>query len=263
MSCNSCSNITLPGVHGPQGPAGTNGAPGDDGNGIASIAWTSNSSGSPQGTAGTTDTYTITYDDATTNTFVVTNGANGTDGVALIYALTSPSSDVTTSGYSVPSGVSIPTIAAGMLDTNEDTIRLEGIVFNDHGDVNQGLEISISQPSLVATQLGLGIFAPDLLYTGAYGYKFSVDITRVSNTSVRIKASNEVMTDIGVASFIYLYPSNYITGYFPIKVDVANQVISGTDLDGEDLTIDLKLKTSNSSFPTKISELKIFLIKKQ
>lgn len=54
---------------------------GDTGVGIASIVWTSNSGASPQGTEGTTDTYTITYTDATTGTFVITNGADGTAGL--------------------------------------------------------------------------------------------------------------------------------------------------------------------------------------
>jgi hypothetical protein len=78
MSCNSCSNVTLPGVVGPAGSPGPNGT---NGNGIVSTSWTSNSGGDPQGTQGTTDTYTITYDDETTSTFLVTNGANGTNGI--------------------------------------------------------------------------------------------------------------------------------------------------------------------------------------
>ena len=45
---------------------------GADGNGIASITKT--------GTAGLVDTYTITYDDGTTTTFDVTNGADGQNG---------------------------------------------------------------------------------------------------------------------------------------------------------------------------------------
>ena len=44
-------------------------ARGLDGRGIVSIAKT--------GTSGLVDTYTITYTDATTSTFTVTNGANG------------------------------------------------------------------------------------------------------------------------------------------------------------------------------------------
>lgn len=52
-----------------QGPQGIQG---EQGNGITSIARTSG-----DGSAGTTDTYTITYADATTTTFDVYNGANG------------------------------------------------------------------------------------------------------------------------------------------------------------------------------------------
>lgn len=48
--------------------------------GISSIDWTSNSGAQPQGTQGTTDTYTITLTDASTWVFLVTNGADGVDG---------------------------------------------------------------------------------------------------------------------------------------------------------------------------------------
>jgi hypothetical protein len=50
---------------------------GPEGRGIDGIAWTSNSEGDPQGTPGSTDTYTITYSDATTSTYTVGNGDNG------------------------------------------------------------------------------------------------------------------------------------------------------------------------------------------
>lgn len=53
---------------------GTPGEPGDDGVGIVSIAKTQ--------TVGLVDTYTITYSDASTSTFLVTNGENGADGNA-------------------------------------------------------------------------------------------------------------------------------------------------------------------------------------
>ena len=51
------------------------GVDGVDGRGIKSISRTSGN-----GSAGTTDTYTITYTDNTTSTFTVYNGKNGTDG---------------------------------------------------------------------------------------------------------------------------------------------------------------------------------------
>ena len=48
---------------------------GNTGTGISTIAKTS--------TAGLTDTYTITYTDATTSTFTVNNGSNGSNGVGI------------------------------------------------------------------------------------------------------------------------------------------------------------------------------------
>lgn len=67
----------IQGIQGPAGADGTNGTNGTDGVGISNIAWTSNSGGQPQGTQGTTDTYTITLTDASTYNFLVTNGADG------------------------------------------------------------------------------------------------------------------------------------------------------------------------------------------
>ena len=55
----------------------SNGEDGTNGVGISQIELT-DGDGSP----GTTDTYTITYSDATTSTFTVTNGANGESGAA-------------------------------------------------------------------------------------------------------------------------------------------------------------------------------------
>ena len=46
---------------------------GADGNGIVSVTKT--------GTSGLVDTYTITFDDTSTTTFTVTNGADGADGL--------------------------------------------------------------------------------------------------------------------------------------------------------------------------------------
>ena len=57
---------------------GEKGNTGADGESIGSVVWLSNSSGSPQGTAGTTDTYQVKLeDDTVVGTFDVTNGLNG------------------------------------------------------------------------------------------------------------------------------------------------------------------------------------------
>lgn len=55
------------------------GSTGSNGLAVGSVTWTSNSSGDPQGTAGTTDTYTVALTDSTSvGTLEVTNGLNGT-----------------------------------------------------------------------------------------------------------------------------------------------------------------------------------------
>ena len=64
----SCGNTA-----GPQGPQGQQGEKGDVGNGIVSVVLTSST--------GNQDTYTITYTDGTTSSFVVTNGENGIQGI--------------------------------------------------------------------------------------------------------------------------------------------------------------------------------------
>jgi len=50
---------------------------GDAGNGIDNIVWTSSTGGGVPGIPGATDTYTVTYTDTTSDTFVVYNGADG------------------------------------------------------------------------------------------------------------------------------------------------------------------------------------------
>lgn len=66
-------NLTIPpGAPGTPGTNGVDGVDGDDGRSIASVLRTSGT-----GAPGSTDTYTITYTDATTSTFQVYNGANG------------------------------------------------------------------------------------------------------------------------------------------------------------------------------------------
>ena len=82
--------LSLVGATGAQGPQGNVGATGPSGStgatgrGIASVVRTSGT-----GAPGTTDTYTITYSDATASTFSVYNGANGVNGAGAGDMLTS------------------------------------------------------------------------------------------------------------------------------------------------------------------------------
>lgn len=100
----------------PRGDTGATGADGDDGRGIVSITRTSG-----DGSAGTTDTYTITYTDSTTSTFQVYNGADGTGSgtvssvdMTVPTGLTVSGNPITSSGtlaISLASGYAIPTTA--------------------------------------------------------------------------------------------------------------------------------------------------------
>lgn len=114
------STYTLPVTNGADGIDGIDGV---DGVGISNIAWTSNSGGQPQGTQGTTDTYTITLTDASTYNFVVTNGADGTngiDGAETIFVNIPERASVTDPEL-------IATIDASWFTTDGDTLDIECI----------------------------------------------------------------------------------------------------------------------------------------
>ena len=104
----------IQGATGATGATGPKGDTGDTGNGIDNIVRTSG-----DGSPGTTDTYTITYTDATTDTFTVYNGANG-EGAGSVTSVAmsvptglsvsgSPITDAGTLAVTYASGYSIPT----------------------------------------------------------------------------------------------------------------------------------------------------------
>lgn len=84
------------GAAGAKGDTGATGAKGADGRGIVSITRTSGN-----GAAGTVDTYTITYSDATTSTFSVRNGADGTAAGITIDGTVTPTGTNAVSGKAV------------------------------------------------------------------------------------------------------------------------------------------------------------------
>lgn len=112
-----------------KGPAGADGQDGADGVGISSISKTS--------TAGLVDTYTITYTDSDTDTFTVTNGADGQDG-----------QDGAPGQDGVSPGVSISSITGGHSVTITDADHPGGQTFNvmdgqdgsDGTDGNDGVD---------------------------------------------------------------------------------------------------------------------------
>ena len=79
-----------------RGATGSAGQDGSNGLSIGSVVWLSNSSGDPQGTAGTTDTYQVKLSDNTVvGTFEVFNGLNGTGLVDTVNGITPVSGNVT------------------------------------------------------------------------------------------------------------------------------------------------------------------------
>lgn len=75
----------VPIMNGAKGDTGDTGATGATGAYVSSIDWASNSGGSPQGTAGTTDTYNIYLSDGSyVGSFVVYNGMNGAGAVSSV-----------------------------------------------------------------------------------------------------------------------------------------------------------------------------------
>ena len=73
VTFSSCGQQGEQGPTGAQGEQGIQGEKGDTGNGVSSVEKTK--------TEGLVDTYTITFTDGSTTTFIITNGANGKDGV--------------------------------------------------------------------------------------------------------------------------------------------------------------------------------------
>jgi hypothetical protein len=108
----------LKGDTGETGLTGETGATGATGNGIASITRTSGN-----GAPGTTDTYTITFTDATTATFTVYNGADGEGSGDMLKATYDPT-NINASAFNVDNHVSGTT---NKVYTATEQTKLSGI----------------------------------------------------------------------------------------------------------------------------------------
>lgn len=101
---------------------GETGATGTDGESIGSVVWLSNSSGSPQGTAGTTDTYQVKLSDNTVvGTFEVTNGLNGSGLVDSVCGVAPVNGDVPLTPSDI-GAASIPLHISATITTSPATI---------------------------------------------------------------------------------------------------------------------------------------------
>ena len=137
---------------------GEPGATGTDGESIGSVVWLSNSSGSPQGTAGTTDTYQVKLSDNTVvGTFEVTNGLNGTglvdsvNGVAPVNGeVTLTPSDVGAATTPLHISTTISTSPATISDSRiTSSMRVISIQFGTPSAVKKDVAWTTSSGSLV------------------------------------------------------------------------------------------------------------------
>lgn len=263
MSCNSCSNVTLPGVAGPAGPAGSDGS---NGTGITSISWTSNSNSDPQGTPGTTDTYTISYSNDTTSTFEVTNGSlgsAGTDGAVLLKSIGAESADYTSASYgppSISSGDGFPwVVAADTLSTDLDTLRLEGLAVFTQGDATKQLRI---QADLVDVNVGVASYP--LQGSGdIVGCKFVVDFVRTSITTLRVESESKMFFNSGNFGNVYDYATAQLSLMTEFPVLKNNQTITvSSDMGSNDFSIGLDILTNNAAQPLKLVNCKLLKFKK-
>jgi len=269
MSCNSCSNITLPGVVGPAGAAGAAGAAG---NGIVSVSFqsTTNPGGTPT-VAGYTDTYRITYTDATTFDYNIVNGtvgSNGTNGTTLLQTLTSASSDITSATYA--SAISGPWVVPyNTLNTNGDTLRLQAqsmITLSDASNGGMQVRVGTTTAGIQNAQIGIS-------YLSAYDYPnyavrtmssivLELDIVRVSSTSIRIESK---LTDLIMDSVESNYSTEMISsGLKSREIAKSSQVIPVDDLTtaGGNLSVDVLLKTDDITRPIKLLYGKLYLLNK-
>ena len=123
------------------------GATGNDGNNglsIGSVVWISNSSGSPQGTAGTTDTYQVKLSDNTVvGTFEVTNGLNGTGLVDSVNGVSPVNGEVTLTASDVGAATA-PLHISATISTSPATISNASITAD-----MRVIEIQFGTPSAV------------------------------------------------------------------------------------------------------------------
>lgn len=264
MSCNSCSNVTLPGV---AGPAGSNGAPGVDGVGITSIVFYSTTNpGGTAGVAGYVDTYRISYSNGTTSDYNVANGQNGapgTDGAVLLKSIGAESADYTSASYgppSISSGDGFPwVVTGGTLSADFDTLRLEGLAVFTKGDATKQIRI---QADGVTANVGSAAYplqgAGDIA-----GCKFVVDFVRTSTTTLRVESDSYLLYDRPTGLNFYNYTTAQCSFLDKLAILKNNQTITvSSDMDSNDFSIGLDILTTNAAEPLKLVNCKLLKFKK-
>ena len=261
MSCNSCSNVTLPGVAGPTGAVGDAGATGPS----STITVGTVTSGTP---AAVVDVGTP---GAAQFNFTIPPGAEGPigpNGTTLLQTLTSASSDITSATYA--SAISGPWVVPyNTLNTNGDTLRLQAqsmITLSDASNGGMQVRVGTTTAGIQNAQIGTS-------YLSAYDYPnyavrtmssivLELDIVRVSSTSIRIESK---LTDLIMDSVESNYSTEMISsGLKSREIAKSSQVIPVDDLTtaAGNLSIDVLLKTDDITRPIKLLYGKLYLLNK-
>lgn len=293
MSCNSCSNVTLPGV---AGPAGAAGAAGSDGDSVvvlkiyiralstpstpsggsydfsthtltAPASWSSgvpagsdpcyvsNGTASVNGTTGTDSSITWS-----SPVLAFQNGADGTDGVSLINTITAPVSVSSTSYSSANAIGGTPwSVPLNTLKDTGDTLRLEMTILPTFVDGGEYVGVNVEVASQV---IRLWTIAPyDLQFNQNSYANIRVDFIKTSDTTLNIEFVYSIHPQ-----FLSDYSNNLVMGGTLVG-DVfsfarSNQSITVPSLIVNNTDVDIQMKVSNASFPAKLLMAKLYFFKK-
>lgn len=300
MSCNSCSNVTLPGVAGPQGPAGTNGTNGTDGDSIVVLKIYKRSAGMPSNPIGGSyvfDTNTLTPPSGwssgvpsgtdpcwvshgtasvtgTTGTDVsitwstppVIAFENGADGITLLQTLTSASSDITSAAYTS----ALPAtwgIAANTLNTNGDTLRLQAqtmITLGDPFTRAHGLQVLVGSSNPPTQPIEIAFPALSDYLNGLYNYgcaSMILEVDMIRVSSTTIRMESNLRFINMHTGYSNYANENVVKDEYSSTITNSSQVITVNDLSLNSLYMDIKLKTFNS-IPVKLLKGKLYWLNK-
>jgi hypothetical protein len=247
MSCNSCSNITLPGVQGPQGPAGHDGAPGTDGDGFTGGSYD-----------GGTGIVTFTSNDGLGFSTGDLRGADGTNGILLLGTITSPV-EVSDTGYTTANAIggSPWAVPENTLKDTGDTLRLELTVIPKKTD-GEYTSLRINVGSDVVQISGSSPY--DIQFQNDVWYRIEVDMIKISDTTLHVSYHS-----ILEAQGLDFYSGNSATSFSGagyIKSAKSSQTLNvGTNMVSNPFNVSVEMEVTNASYPAKLTHGKLYFLK--
>jgi len=191
-------------LRGPAGAVGPTGATGIAGASVDTVVRTTG-----DGSAGTTDTYTITYSDATTSTFTVYNGADGVPGVVDHTARTAGTGAAgTTDTYTLYADVA-ETQVLGTFDVVNGT-NGTGTVASITAGANTTVDLTDPTNPIIAADVSTGDLAlkankANPIFTGLLTEQVSV-------STLTLGATSSVQTYTATADFTII--NDLVSGEF-------------------------------------------------